>query len=562
MKPYTGQKEAEGVPSWWRKRSMPDLVSFLYKQDLGYLRNTARLWGFVLTSRRTEAAVEELAALLLEPAHLGEQIAGLPDEARKALEALGNAGGRLPWAAFARQYGEIRPAGPARRDRENIHQNPISTAEILYYRALVARGFFETSAGLQEFAFLPDDLLLKLKRSATAEKAAEPLGRPALPKEREYILSATDHLLDDAVTLLTAMRMGHAPPVMIPEAGIITSLLNAAGVLSGREPVPERVKEFLNVPRQRALAILADAWCTSESFNEIHILPGLTCEGGWENHPLQTRRFLLGLLDAVPMERWWSLTAFVRELKEKNPDFQRPAGDYDSWFIKRTSDGTYLRGFSTWEDVDGALVRFLVGGPLHWLGKVDLASAHEGGEVLAFRRIVGPPSSNENARLSVSSSGRITVPRRVPRQVRYQVARFCEWEAGKPDEYRYQVSVASLTRAGRQGLKTGQLLSLLARNAMAEIPPSFVNSLKRWEQNGTEASLDSLVVLKTSRPEVLEELRRSRAGRFLGEILGPTAVVVKPGAQEKVKAALIELGVLADIKDESSGLDKMKTSGI
>jgi hypothetical protein len=152
------------------------------------------------------------------------------------------------------------------------------------------------------------------------------------------------------------------------------------------------------------------------------------------------------------------------------------------------------------------------------------------------------------------------VPRLVPRQVRYQVARFCDWDAGRPDEFRYHVSVASLTRAGRQGLKPNQLLSLLARNASTEIPPSFVKSVKRWEQRGTEARLENLVVLKVSRPEVLDELRKSKAARFLGEILGSTAVVVKPGAQEKVKAALVELGLLAEIIDTSLEEKEMKTT--
>jgi hypothetical protein len=54
------------------------------------------------------------------------------------------------------------------------------------------------------------------------------------------------------------------------------------------------------------------------------------------------------------------------------------------------------------------------------------------------------------------------------------------------------------------------------------------------------------VVLKVSKPEILEELRKSKAARFLGEILGPTTVVVKDGAQSKVLAALTELGLLAE----------------
>jgi hypothetical protein len=54
------------------------------------------------------------------------------------------------------------------------------------------------------------------------------------------------------------------------------------------------------------------------------------------------------------------------------------------------------------------------------------------------------------------------------------------------------------------------------------------------------------VVLRVSRPEVLEELRKSKAARFLGEMLGPTTVVLKDGAQSKVLAALAELGLLAE----------------
>jgi hypothetical protein len=138
------------------------------------------------------------------------------------------------------------------------------------------------------------------------------------------------------------------------------------------------------------------------------------------------------------------------------------------------------------------------------------------------------------------------VPRLTPRPVRYQIARFCEWEPARPDEYRYRVSTDSLQRAARQGLKAGQLLSLLAKNAAVEIPPAFIKALKRWESHGTEARLETQVVLRVSRPEILEELRRSKAGRYLGESLGPVAVVVRPGAQPKVLAALAELGLLAE----------------
>jgi hypothetical protein len=73
-----------------------------------------------------------------------------------------------------------------------------------------------------------------------------------------------------------------------------------------------------------------------------------------------------------------------------------------------------------------------------------------------------------------------------------------------------------------------------------------VQALQRWEMNGSEARMENLVVLRVSTPEVLNELRASKAGRFLDEILGPTTVAVKSGAQAKVLAALAEMGLLAE----------------
>ena len=144
------------------------------------------------------------------------------------------------------------------------------------------------------------------------------------------------------------------------------------------------------------------------------------------------------------------------------------------------------------------------------------------------------------------------MPRFVPRAVRYQVARFCEWGDEKQDEYNYRLSPHSLTRAMEQGLKVEQLLTLLAKHSDAGIPPVLVKALKRWEVHGTEARAETQVVLKVSTPEVMEELRKSKAARFLGEPLGPTTITVKSGAIQKVMEAMTELGLLAEDNTDRS----------
>ncbi len=550
---------------------MPDLYASLHNNDIGHLRVVAALWGVELTASEVEAARRELCAALLDPELGREMIDSLAPEARAALDALAEAGGKLPWATFVRRFGEVREVGPGRRDREQVYLTPVSAAETLFYRALLARAFFDTPNGPQEFAYIPDDLreLIQHKEhEETKGKTFEPfvsvvlkeagsLGHLATPKERAHPVPFSDRLLDDATTLLAALRMNLTPPTTDVPLEVVRGLLQTAGILAGNDLVAEKVRSFLEMPRPQALAMLFDAWVSSETFNELRQVPGLVCEGEWMNRPLAARRFLLGLLGTVPTGKWWSLPAFVGAVKEKHPDFQRPAGDYDSWFIKRAADGVYLRGFTSWDEVDGALIRYLITGLLYWLGRVELAAPEGSDTITAFRMAssaerqssgVRRSTFDEVGKLHVSSQGRIVVPRSLPRAARYQMARFCEWEDARLEEYHYRVTPGSLMRAAKQGLKVGQLLSLLAKNAAAEIPPAFVRALKRWEVNGTEARVEVQTVLRVSRPEVLEELRKSKAGRFLGESLGATAVVVKAGAQSKVLAALAELGFLAEFE--------------
>ena len=549
---------------------MPDLLHSLLKQDIGHLRIIAELWGLELDSITVDEAREELSAALLDAELATELIDSLSPQADSALRALVDEGGRIPWAAFARKYGDIRDMGAGKRDRERPHLKPASTAEALFYRGLAARAFFDTDKGPQEFAYIPDDLLELLNNIyyeegeekasshhlkpgsipsvvAADENETLALGRPASPGERGRDVLADDSILDDATTYLAALRTGRSD--YQPEQPL-QALLASANLIRDNVPQAEAVKSFLECPRSEALKMLQEAWSESNSFNELRLMPSMICEGEWTNNPQETREFLLNLLDALPEEKWWSLGAFVRDIKQKYADFQRPAGDYDSWFIKRRSDGQYLRGFSSWDQVDGALVKFFITEILHMLGQMDLSIAEGAEEITAFRIATIEGAKEEKGKISVSSNGKISIPRDAPRVVRYQVSRFCEWDEPKEDVYRYRLSTASLTNAREQGLKVEHLLTLLTKHTDAGIPPSLLKALKRWEVNGTEARVQTQVILKVSKPEVLEELRRSKAAKFLGEVLSPTTVIVKSGAIQKVMEALTELGLLAEVADD------------
>src|SRR5215208_1909268 len=152
---------------------MPDLLHSLLKQDIGHLRIVAEFWGLELDSITAEEAREELSASLLDAELATELIDALSPQADTAIRALVEEGGRIPWVTFARKYGDIREMGPGKRDRERPHLKPSSTTETLFYRGLLARAFFETEKGSQEFAYIPDDLLELLNNIFFEEEIEE-----------------------------------------------------------------------------------------------------------------------------------------------------------------------------------------------------------------------------------------------------------------------------------------------------------------------------------------------------------------------------------------------------
>lgn len=546
---------------------MPDLKQSLQGRDLGHFRVVAGLWGLDFTAPDARIGLRRLVPAMLEQKAVDAVCGALPLEARAALDDLILNEGRLPWALFSRRYGAVREMGPGRRDRDLPHQKPSSPAETLWYRALVARSFFDTPSGPEEFAYIPDDLLLLLPQPETFFDRA--LGRPATPAERVNLLLASHHILDHACTLLAALRLGLSDEAVALAAewknmpglspASLHALLAAAGLIETNGlPLPEPTRTFLEAGRGEALAELVRSWLFSTAFDELRLIPHLKAEGAWSNEPLRARQAVLGFLARVPPEKWWSLSAFVTDIRQKHPDFQRPAGDYDSWFLRdlRKPDTVdFLRGFEHWDEVDGEVLRFTISGPMHWLGLVDLAQPAATEQVTAFRLSkwsalllkgkapAGMPRETEN--LAAGSDGLIIAPRLAPRSIRYLVARFCAWEGETTEAYRYRITPASLARARQQGLTAGQLLSLL-RRACAAVPPALTRSLERWEQNGPEVRVERAYILRLSTPDLMAAVRSSRGARFLGDPLGPTTIIVKAGAVEKILAVLAEMGYLGE----------------
>ena len=266
---------------------------------------------------------------------------------------------------------------------------------------------------------------------------------------------------------------------------------------------------------------------------------------------------IIASLRDVSADSWWIVDAVVDEIYSENPDFQRPGGDYESWYIRDEASGDYLTGFESWPRVDGAMLRFMITGPLHWLGLADLGRFAGGmlGRLNAYGRafVSGgrwPASPDKDVPLALHEDGTAEASRRMSRYDRFQLARFTEWlNVHEGSTYRYRFSPGGLRRATIQGIQPGHVRGFLARKLGGDTVPDTVKTLlERWEHTAeADATIEQITVLRTASAEALDAVYDDPAvRRYLGARLGPDAVIVRPGQAAALQNALAQFGVLAE----------------
>ena len=112
---------------------------------------------------------------------------------------------------------------------------------------------------------------------------------------------------------------------------------------------------------------------------------------------------------------------------------------------------------------------------------------------------------------------------------------------------RFLVTAESLTRAAEGGLNGAQLAAWFPRRTGAEIPPSIRLLLLAGTTRIPPLSSGRPLVLRTTSAEVLDGLtQHPDTSPYLGERLGPTAVVVPDYALASFREALKRLGLSMD----------------
>lgn len=556
---------------------MQPLARTLQDHDLGHLRVVAELWGLDPPGGAPPQAARSLALRMLEPTALAETLAALPAEALAVVHRLAAEHGRLPLADLTRRFGPLREFGAGRRDREKPWRSPASPLEALWYRGLLARAFADTPSGPCEFAFIPSDVLALLPPAPSPRSG---LMGAAAPIPSAWLPAATT-AVDDATTLLAALRRrparGDVPPAgwsaavevhlhRPASAPLLLSLLREQGIL---QPGPLRpnataTRTWLALPYPAAQHGLLVQWASAAGCNDLAMVPGLGCGSDrWPNDPQASRKVVLTWIGALPRQTWWDVEAFVASVRERQPGFQRPGGDFDSWYLRLASRSDFLRGFEHWDSVEGAYLRHLITGPLHALGAADVAFDPSGLRPIAFRLtgqfggLTGEvPAATPDATApacALEPDGQVTVPRLADRAQRYLIARFSRWQSLTPETYTYRLTPRSLESAARQGLRPSHVLSVLEAATAAPVPSSLRRAIERAFQRGPEAGLHTDLVLRVENPRILHELRRNRStARFLGEPVGTRAVAVRRRDWPALCNAAARLGLLIEPPHETT----------
>lgn len=547
---------------------------FLVDYPMAMLRAVAQARGLQLTAGRQAEVAGQLAAAMLDPFSVRVALAQLTEDARRALDALIAAGGRIRAPRFSRAFGEVRPAGPGRLEREAPWQEPASPAEELVYLGLAFRAFDRDAAGPGEFYLIPDDLL-PLLPSPAGDKPCFPVDGmpdPARPREGGPALvmdlySYLVHLQLHDVRPYADGRLGRRDlaelRVRLADAderrlaflrhlALRLGFVVRRGDLLHLDAAP--VKTWLAAPPAAQALALAEAWRDDPTWNDLRRVPGLAFDDETgrplRNDPVAARQAVLAFLARCPRGRWWSVASFVSAVRGCEPDFLRPDADYGAWAVRDVASGEYLAGFESWDRVEGAFLADLLSGVLYWLGIVALGASESGTACRlaeAGERLLGlveeEPEAPAPLPIQVGPDLRIEVPAPCNLYTRFQLERFADLESAAP--CRYRLTVSALGRALARGLRVEQVLAFLQQASEQRLPANVPAQLRLWAGRYDSVQLDEMVMVRVTGERVLKELQMLPETRALIEqIVTPTTALVRREHLPRLRRELQALGYL------------------
>jgi hypothetical protein len=565
---------------------MKTLQQSLIDYEMTLLKAIAERRALPLNAVNQNEAVDRLAEALLSPAATAIIVEDLSAAEKQALQFLLALGGQANGPRFTREYGAIRPMGPARLERERPWESPANPAEGLWYRGLIFKAFQVTGQGSEEVVYIPTDLRpylaaafpqIELTKRLNVSQTTTPVFVISAPNRlRENFFSLLVYLQTTPVRLSQknelpaaaqqSLSQGLLPPLptwsLADEVDFLLHLGQRAKLITvahGRlRPERETMRRWLQANPSEQVRWLQNTWRPDPTWNDLWHVPGLEPQPtGWENSPLRARSQILGFIEQLKAEpgAWYSLENFIMGVKQFDPDFQRPNGNYESWYLK-DMQGNLLMGFEHWDDIEGELIRYIITQILLLLGVVELGcsgpnSPPESFSLTALGRAFltnqpgDSPAGQEPALFRLNSNLQVRLPAQASLYDRFQLARFAELDRRETNRVLYKITQASINRAIKNGVTSDQITAFLTRVTNNQIPLKAVEAIRAWGTRYATVKLEQAILLRLKSAELATELRQHpQLGPLLGETLNPDTLIIPDANISEVRRLLTELGYL------------------
>ncbi len=395
--------------------------------------------------------------------------------------------------------------------------------------------------------------------------------------------------------LLPDETVARLTPIAGSEAKLkfIHHLLLTAGLLQPGSPVTvwrEVKTQFLRHNEAAQWAILAHAYFALDTWSEIWLLlaerPSLRLKHAQVRYTRAEspdrmyqqlavfRAQLLHLLANLPDGRWFNVSDAA--------DLLRPLWlRFDNWAWKHTQHyGKELAGWflaesdaplnpaekeADWDKAQGAFIRQVIQGPLHWMGLADICV--QNGRLAAFRlhgvgdlffdKVESVPL-NGNAKAAAAtekqlvSSDAVTVEGTViivdPTAVATQAHNYLDDIAvlGKAgtDRFTYKLSVNAVHEAFESGQTLGDLLDGWEKWLIIPMPDTVYDQLKVWQKAYGQVRLyEKVTVIEFGDAYALTEMKAATSlNKHLIAEISPTLIIIPANTVNLLAAELEKAG--------------------
>ena len=551
--------------------TMETLRKVLENTPTAILREMAATWD---VSDAAKAGRPGLIAGLLERMSDEEVVQGvlrkLDRQERDLLRQLLAASGRMPSATLTHKYGKLRSLHLAPEEWGAL--NPL---ERLHRRGLLFRAHLSWEGHRGPAFFVPAELWPFLPRVAptTPEELLQPVSASEVglipgdlsPQRDMGILLAlfhrTAHLLTEEGQCPTGLRV--LQEQLIPLESYVTILFAIARQarllapdLDGILRPTAKGQQWLRARRALRAQVLFQAWSEHPHWDDLSAIPELQVEWPWPSDLSLPRRRVLRQLSTCPPETWLAQTNWFQVIEASDPEFLRPKGTGRRPRVRRREGGTRLEGITSWLEVEGRYLRFLLQGPLQWLGVVEIGESPKQGTVFRLtplgQALLHPEASLpsvEDEPAIVEGTLEVWVPRKASPYIVFLLEN-CGERTQQDHISRYRLTRPALHRALQRGERVESLLEALSRYGRGEVPQNVAYTLQEWAAAYGQFRLYQPVLLTATEALLMEEILADPLVRTTcGDRLSPTVIEVVADKVTTLEEQLDHLGYLPELAD-------------